>query len=183
MNFFKVLVQLDRFFRERGMDYAVVGAFALRAFGIARATADLDLVVESSAQRPLLAFLEGLGYETLHVSPGYSNHVHPLGVLGRVDFLYLGGNTAREVFKGATPRLTLKGTCYPVPRPEHLAAMKVFAIHNAPERAPQDMADIAQLLRIPGVDRDEIRGYFARHGMRDEFDRILEDAETHGPRS
>ena len=113
MNFFKVLVQLDRFFRERGMDYAVVGAFALHAFGIARATADLDLVVESSAQRPLLAFLEGLGYETLHVSPGYSNHVHPLGVLGRVDFLYLGGNTAREVFKGATPRLTLRAPVTP----------------------------------------------------------------------
>ena len=35
----------------------------------------------------LVAFLESLGYETLYRSAGYSNHVHALPDLGRLDFV------------------------------------------------------------------------------------------------
>ena len=52
-----------------------------------------------------------------------------------------------------------------VPRPEHLIAMKVQAIKNAPERAFQDLADVSFLLALPGVDRREVRGYFEKAGL------------------
>jgi hypothetical protein len=56
-----------------------------------------------------------------------------------------------------------------VPKPEHLIAMKVQAIRDAPERAWQDMVDIAYLLHVEGVDRDEVRGYFVRAGLEERW--------------
>ncbi|MFL5416881.1 MAG: nucleotidyl transferase AbiEii/AbiGii toxin family protein, partial [Myxococcales bacterium] len=40
----------------------------------------------------------------------------------------------------------------PVPRPEYLAAMKAQAIKEAPSRTARDLADVAALLRLPGID-------------------------------
>ncbi|MEW6488987.1 MAG: hypothetical protein AB1578_13865 [Thermodesulfobacteriota bacterium] len=180
MNYFKVLCALDDFFTREGVRYAVVGAFALHAYGLTRATADLDLVSESQGQSRTLAFLEGLGYEALHVSPGYSNHVHPLGALGRVDFVYVGGTTADELFAAARKLLVLQGRTFPVPCPEHLAAMKAFAVKNAPERALRDLADVEFLLGLPEVKRDEVRASFERYGLGERFREIEEGVKGRG---
>ena len=56
-----------------------------------------------------------------------------------------------------------------MPRPEHLIAMKVHAIRQDPARLWQDMADIAYLVRLDGVDRDEVRGYFAKAGLEEKW--------------
>lgn len=45
--------------------------------------------------------------------------------------------------------------------------MKVQAIKNAPERVWQDMADIAFLLKLDGIDRAEAKHYFERAGLRE----------------
>jgi len=123
----------------------------------------------------VVSFLDGLGYETLHRSAGYSNHVHPLGVMGRVDLVYVGGTTAQELFSGTRRLLSLGGRNFPVPRPEHLAAMKAFAVKNAPERARRDLADVEDLLALPEVDREEVAGYFAKYGLRESY-RLIEEA-------
>ncbi len=181
MNYLKVLGALDGHFAREGLRYAVVGAFALHAYGLTRATSDLDLVTEASGQSRTVTFLEQMGYETLHLSAGYSNHVHPLGSLGRVDFVYVGGATAAQLFCGARPLLTLQGCSFPVPRPEHLAAMKAFAIKNAPERALRDMADVEYLLGLPGVDRDEVRRAFEQYGLGERYREIEEGQRRRGP--
>ena len=173
MNFAKVLALLDEFLTRQEFRYVVVGAFALHAYGLTRATADLDLAVDAAAQPLLLPHLETLGYQTLHASAGYSTHVHPLGRLGRVDFLYLGENTAATIFGAAQRLLDLDGRVFPVPRVEHLAAMKAFAMKNAPERSLREMADVLQILQLPGVDRSEIQTYFRTYGLEEQFDEIL----------
>jgi hypothetical protein len=127
-----------------------------------------------------VAFLRGLGYETLHLSAGYSNHLHPLATLGRVDLVYVGGATAEELFAGARPLLSLEGRAFPVPRPEHLAAMKAFAVRNAPERALRDLADVEHLLGLPGVDRDEVREYFEKYGLSERYRQIEEALRRRG---
>ena len=43
---------------------------------------------------------------------------------------------------------------------------------NDPSRALQEMADIQFLLRLPGVDTEEIRGYFARSGLLERYREI-----------
>lgn len=57
-----------------------------------------------------------------------------------------------------------------VPKPEHLAAMKVLAMKNDPTRTFQELADIRFLVTMPGVDRVEVKSYFDRHGLEERFD-------------
>lgn len=164
MDFGKVIELLSGFFEREKLPFAVIGAFGLHAYGLTRATTDLDFVTDSAAQPRLVDFLEANGYETLYVSPGYSNHLHPNADLGRVDLVYVSGETSRKLF-GATRSLRMAGRVLPVPRPEDLAAMKIHAMRNDPERRHQELSDIRFLLALPDVDREEIRAYFETAGM------------------
>lgn len=164
-----VAIELER----AGQPLALVGAFALHAYGHVRASADLDFVTDRSGRDGLIARLEALGYETLHRSEGYSNHLHPDPALGRVDFIYVAGETSRKLFADAPRTLRLGSREIKVPRAEHLAAMKVQAMKNDPRRAPQDLADVAFLLRLGEIDREEVRGYFEKAGMGERFDELL----------
>jgi hypothetical protein len=171
MEFAKILDSVARFLDGHGYRHALVGAFALSAYGRSRATQDLDFAVEARGRQDLVSFLESLGYETLYVSEGYSSHLHPLAAFGRVDCIYLDEPTASPFFGGATV-LQVLGREVRVPRPEHLAAMKVLAMKNDPARVFREMADLQEILGLPGVDVSEIRGYFERHGMRERFDEL-----------
>jgi hypothetical protein len=139
-------------------------------YGLPRTTLDLDLVVDSAAQEDLIRFLESLGYQTLHRSSGYSNHSHPDLSRGKLDFIYVRGETSDTLFAGCRRARGPGDLEVPVPRPEHLAALKVLAMKNDPARTFQEMADIRFLLSLPGVDRKEIRAQFERHGLEGRFD-------------
>ena len=178
MDFAKVLAELARFLDGAGARFGLAGAVALNAHGLARATTDLDLVVEARAQPALLAFLAGLGYEQLHVSEGYSNHLHAEPGWGRLDLIYLDPQTADRVFQRATRVRPFSTVEVSVPSPEHLAAMKVLAIKNRPSRTFKDLADIQFLLSLPGVDEGEIRSYFSRQGLSEMFDELKRKMAT-----
>lgn len=174
MNFGTVLGVVSSFLDKQEYRYAVIGAVAIAAYGLPRTTVDLDFVVEAPAQDDLIRFLESCGYQTLHRSSGYSNHRHPDPTWGSVDFVYVGGETSQDLFAAARLSQGPGGLSMPLPKPEHLAALKVLAMKNDPSRVLQDMADIGFLINLPGVDRHEIRGYFDRHGMKDRFDELKE---------
>jgi hypothetical protein len=142
---------------------AVIGGVALAAYGNPRMTLDLDVVTEAPAQDVLIEFMESQGFVTLHRSSGYSNHRHPQR--GRVDFMYVRDQTADRLFASAKELSGPGGRPIPVPKPEHLIAMKVQAMRDDPERGLQDLVDIAYLLQVEGVDREEVRGYFVRAGL------------------
>ncbi|HEX4384566.1 MAG TPA: hypothetical protein VH083_16505 [Myxococcales bacterium] len=102
MDFAMVLAEVMRFLNERGLRYGIAGGHAVNAYGIARATSDLDLIVDDAAREPLLVHLAKLGYEllqppagTLTASDGFSNHIHRDARWGRLDFIYLDKTTAR----------------------------------------------------------------------------------------
>ena len=178
MDFERVMREVGRSFEREGYNYAVIGAFALHAYGLTRATSDLDFVTELPAQPNLIPFLEALGYETLHVSAGYSNHLHRDPALGRLDFVYVSGETSRLLFESARKLLVSADLSLPVPRVEHLAAMKIQAMKNDPERTYQEMADILFLMRLPGIDKTEIREYFKKQGLADKYDEIEKILKT-----
>ena len=172
MNFSKVIDEIAGFLRREKVRFALAGAFALHAYGLSRATSDVDFVTEAGVRRRLVTFLESLGYETLYSSSGYSNHLHPESEMGRVDLIYVDGETARRLFDAPGTSFRLGGHELSVPRAEHLAAMKVHAMKNDPGRALQEMADIRFLLQLDGVDEDEIREYFEKAGLEGKFNEI-----------
>lgn len=174
MNFFSVLESLVAFFQREKCRFAIIGAFALHAYGLSRATGDLDFIVDSACQSKCLEFLESIGYETLYVSSGYSNHLHPMPAMGRIDFVYVAGVTAAKLFDNAKQVLTLNqgAMTLPVPKPEHLVAMKLFAMKNDPARAFQEMADIHYLLMLPEINEEETRQYFIKYGFQEQYEAI-----------
>jgi hypothetical protein len=165
VNFAHELDVVRAFLLGGGFRAAVVGGVALTAYGHPRVTLDLDIVTEAAAQDTLVAFMESQGFVTLHRSSGYSNHRHPDPHRGRVDFMYVRGTTADRLFAAAKELPGPGGRPALVPKPEHLIAMKVQAMKDAPERTWQDLVDIAYLFRLDGIDRDEVRGYFERAGL------------------
>jgi hypothetical protein len=121
-----------------------------------------------------VAFLEASGYETLHVSTGYSNHLAKGAGRQRVDLVYVDAATARRLFDGAVVREALPGLEIAVPRAEHLIAMKVRAMSNDPNRRFQDLADVQALMRAAELDRAEVRAYFEREELGPLYDQIEE---------
>jgi hypothetical protein len=162
VDFAAALDKIDAFMAGRSIRYGVAGGVALSAYGLPRLTLDLDIVTEARAQDALVPFMESEGYDTLYRSAGFSNHRHPDPRRGRIDFIYVGGETATRLFAGIRLADGPGARRVPVPRPEHLIAMKVQAIRNAPERTWQEMVDIGYLLKLPDTDREEVRAYFAK---------------------
>lgn len=172
MDFGREIDEIGGFLDGAGRPWAVVGGVALAGYGHPRMTLDLDLVTEASAQEALVGFMESRGFTTLHRSSGYSNHLHPDRGRGRVDVVYVGGGTAQRLFAGLHRVPGPGGRTIAVPRPEHLIAMKVQAMRDAPERTWQDLVDVGYLIRLDGVDRAEVRGYFERSGLLERWHEI-----------
>ena len=172
MNFAGVLDRVDAMLMAGDWRWAVVGGVALAACGHARLTLDLEIVTESGAQDTLVPSLEAAGYVTLYRSLGFSNHRHPNRDWGRVDFIYVHGDTAERLFAGARILPGPSGRPVRVPRPEHLIAMKVQAMKNAPERTWQEMADIGYLLTLAGTDHREAREYFVKANLLERWEEL-----------
>jgi Nucleotidyl transferase AbiEii toxin, Type IV TA system len=169
MQFDEVLRTWKGFFEREGVRYALIGGLAMRAWGSARTTHDVDFVVDSAARDRVVSFAEEQGFKTIHMSEAYSNHERGSDYL---DFMYVEPSTANQIFAAAEERTAIGDLPLNVARPEHLAAMKAIAIRSAPRRAFRDMSDVGFLLRLPGVDRQFIREYFERKGMLEVFDEI-----------
>lgn len=172
MDFATVLGDVAAFLEARGRSWAVVGGVGLAALGRARMTLDLDFVVEAAAQDEIVEFLESVGYETLYRSSGYSNHLHPDSRRGRVDFVYVDEATADALFAGCREVEGPGGVPMRVPRPEHLAAMKIAALRNDPARRFRELDDIRFLLSLPGTDRDDVRRRFEAQGLTELWDEL-----------
>lgn len=148
-----------------GARWMLAGGFALAAYGSTRATADLDLVVDDAARPALVPRLAQEGFETLFDSEGFTNLLHPDPALGRLDLIWVEGTTARKLFAAVSERPGPGGLLVPVPKPEHLVAMKVRAIQGRATRALRDGPDLAFLLSLPGIDENEAREPFLRAGL------------------
>jgi predicted nucleotidyltransferase len=176
VDFGIVLNVVSGFLEENGYRYAVIGGIALASYGMPRTTLDVDFAVELSAQDDLIRFLESRGYQTLHRSTGYSNHRHSDPMWGNIDFVYLKGETGDEIFSACRNAKGPRDLPILLPKPEHLAALKIVAMKNDPSRSFQDMVDIRFLLNLPGVDQHEIQGYFEKQGMGDRFNELGKQA-------
>lgn len=172
MDLSNTLVEIASFLEENDFRYALIGGLALAAYGHQRATLDIDFVVAIDDQNNIVEFMESLGYETLHCSRGYSNHRHADPQLGNVDFVYVGEDTALKLFSSVSYINGPGEATIPIPKPEHLIAMKVLAMKNDPDRVFQEMADIRVLMLRPGVDLDVVRGYFEQHALEERFDEL-----------
>jgi predicted nucleotidyltransferase len=159
------------FFSRERMEFALIGAFGLHAFGYTRATRDIDFITRIENQEKIVRHMTSLGFETLQRTTAFSNHRHPVGG-SRIDFMYVEGTTADRIFSSAQKSLIFENMELPVVSPEHLIALKLFAAHNDHERKYRELADIHEIIRRVKVDRDAIREYFRKYGFEENYEEI-----------
>jgi len=175
MRFDEVLRTFGEFFEREGVRWAVGGGLAMHAWGHSRSTNDIDFIVDGAARQRVISFAESLGYETYNASEGFSNHEHPSRDLGKIDLLYVYGDTADKVFGSVSRRIAAGDVSAPVLSPEHLAMMKALAMKNRPPRVLIDSPDVAFLLDLPSTDRNAVRDYFERIGLLELYERITNE--------
>lgn len=143
----------------------LAGGLALVAWGSTRTTADTDLLVEEGLRPALLERLRGEGFEILQDAEGFTNLLHPVREVGRLDLIWVEGETSRRMFAAAVERTGPDGAALLVPAPEHLVAMKVKAIREQPTRVFRDAEDLRVLLSLPDLDENAVRETFERTGL------------------
>jgi hypothetical protein len=171
MSLKEVFQSVSEFFKRERMDYAVIGAFALYGYGYVRATRDVDFITRSEHQKKIIRFLENLGFETVHRSDSFSNHLHPIGAT-RVDIMYVDGPTADEFFSSTEEKLIFNDVAVPVPSAENLIALKLFAAQNNPDRKFKELSDIREILNRSEVNDSTVKKYFVKYGQEKYYDEV-----------
>jgi len=167
-----IIEAMADFFDQQQMDYGIIGAFALYSYGYIRATQDIDFITKAEYKDKIITHLESLGFETTFSSSAFSNHIHSVGPV-RVDIMYIEGSTAEEIFKATEKRIILKDLSLPVVSPEHLIAMKLFAIQNNPDRKFKDLADIKEIVGHTEVNKETVLSYFKKYGMEPLYNEVV----------
>ncbi len=181
MDFRVVLTRLIAAFEAQHIRYALIGGLALGVWGVHRATADIDFLIEQEDLAEVHDLLTWLGYQRHYYSVNVSQYVSDLRLWGQIDILHALRPASRRMLAQAIAAELFQGTMMVrVARVEDLIGLKVQAIVNDPERQALDLADIAALLRIhgPNLDWHLIKEYCALFQQTALFQRLR---EQYGP--
>ena len=185
MDFRAVLGFLVRDFSAKNVRYAIMGGFAMGAWGIVRATMDLDFLIHRDDLPAADATLAAHGYRILHRTENVSQFVSDLKPFGQVDFLHAFRPLSLGMLERARPVSVFDaGFRIPVLAPEDLIALKVQASSNDPSRKQSDMVDIALIGERFGsrLDWDRVMEFFALFGRGKELEEIRRKYGSSEPR-
>lgn len=177
MDFERVLKTLLAEFDRAGIQYAVIGGFALGALGAERTTKDLDFLVQREDLDKVHALMRKCGYLQFAQTPNVTHYRHPDGQWLSVDIIHAMREHSRQMLRRAKAypifekRLTIR-----VIDPEDVIGFKVQAIANNPDRRLQDQADIERLMEVhrDRLDWKRIQEYYDLFEMGDEAKRLGE---------
>jgi len=147
----------------KGLDWAIIGGVATRAYMPERMTQDMDILVYQNDKDAALARLQQAGYEMIQplAIPGYAFR-SPDGI--EVDLLFR--NDAW--LKDALSKPVLDPAGYPVIALPYLILLKMGA------QRTQDWADVSRMLGwAPDADLDEVRAVVKQYAPED-----LDDLES-----
>ena len=172
MDLRSVLIEIHTALREADIAHALIGGVALAAHGAARATVDLDLLVDGERAGEVDQILRERGYRCLYRSEFAANYASEAAAKGRVDFLFARRAYGKAMLARAAAVRVL-GESIRVVDASDLIGLKVQASTNDPSRRHRDLADIEQLLRAAHVDLDRVREYFRLFDREKELDALL----------
>ncbi|MDT4896491.1 MAG: hypothetical protein QOH25_1568 [Acidobacteriota bacterium] len=149
------LAQVSSDLKERGIDYMVIDAVALMAYGYPRFTEDIDLVLTSEGLEAFHRELVGLGY--VPAFPGARKRLRSTREGVSIEVILAG-----EYPGDGRP----KPVSFPVPATssteidgvrivtlEKLIELKLASGMTAPDRL-KDLADVQELIKVRGLTAD-----------------------------
>ena len=158
---------------ETRIPILLIGGYALQAYGVARQTVDVDVLVADAHAGGVETALQRAGYAPVARSEIFARYRHPSMIPADVDVLFVDGDTATRMSGQAMRWVVGETTCL-VPALPHLVAMKLHAIRSNPQRGPRDFADIVELVRAnPGrFSQDELRVLCVKYGPEGAWEKL-----------
>lgn len=135
-----------------GVPHALIGGFALAAYGRHRATADIDLLADGAKKEIIKTELIKKGFVLRYESP----EVLQFSGVGFLDILLANRPLSLEMLKRAVLNQELQ--VY-ILKPEDIIGLKIQAYKNDSSRELQDKADIQKLLALPDLEIEIVKKY------------------------
>jgi hypothetical protein len=168
VDFKLVIEKLLTAFKNENIHYALIGGFALGAWGIPRATVDIDFLVNRDDLEKVHRIMTEMGYECPYRTENVSQYVSARRALGEVDYLH----AFREISVGmiqraAEKKLFNETVSIKVLKTEDLIGLKVQAMANDESRKAIDLSDIETLMALykKEMDWSTIEEYFGLFGF------------------
>lgn len=147
MNFEKVLKIILEQFRKENINYGLIGGFALGLWGIVRATADLDFLIDAKDLEKVSKIMEKLEFKCVHKTKNVSQYVSTIKQFGEIDFIHAWRKYSLGMLSRTAERLIFQGKMkIRILIPEDIIGMKIQAFCNDSARQIQEMLDIEKIL-------------------------------------
>ena len=135
MDFEKVLPLVLGEFKKRNIRYALIGGVAMAAWGVVRATVDLDYLVLAEDMGKIEEIMNNFGYRCVYKTDNVSQYVSDMKIYGTIDFLHAFREISCSMLERAVEkkvfnnRYEVKVLC-----PEDIIGLKVQALTNDTQR-------------------------------------------------
>lgn len=163
MDFKSVTEYLLSAFEAKGVRYALIGGFAMGAWGIARSTVDLDFLIHKDDLQNVNTILTNMGYGCRYRSENVSQFISPQKTFGEIDIIHAFREISVNMLERSENRNIFNETMtIKVLKVEDLIGLKVQAMANDPSRKSIDLADIESLMETYGgsIDWPLVKEYF-----------------------
>src|SRR5215216_1140777 len=151
----RTLARLANDLDERGIDYIVIGAVALLAYGYPRFTEDIDLVMTAEGLQKFHEELVGLGY--VPAFPGAKKRIRSTTDGVSIEVMttgeYPGDGKPKPVSMPAPDEASTEIDGVRFVTLEKLIELKLASGISAPDRL-KDLADVQELIKIRKLDAD-----------------------------
>ena len=171
MNIFQ---SIERAAKERGLNFVVIGGFAVIKHGYGRLTADFDLLVQRESLEGWHALLSDLGYDVAQERETFRQYAAREGTGWPVDLMLVSETTFQGIWAAAKPA-SIHGAQLPLVSLEHLLSLKLHALkHSRLRRFLKDFDDVIQLVVVNKIDlrSPAIRDLFLKYGNADLYEKI-----------
>ena len=177
MNFEQVLGKIIKDFEKGNLKYALIGGFALGLWGVVRATADLDFLIDKEQTLKVKNTMRKYGYKCFYESENILQYASSENLWGEIDYLYAFRKPSLAMLRRAVEKKVFEGKlAIKVLIPEDLIGLKIQASINNPARGPVDYSDIEQLIErnSDNISWDIIRRHFLLFNLDKQFKALKE---------
>lgn len=163
-------------FEKAGISGILIGAFAVNYYKVPRRTTDIDFLIIKDEYKKIMELLTNEGYHEDYTKEVFARLKGKGIELLDMDFMFVDKDTFDKIMK-AGKEISIAKQKFVVPSLDHLIALKLHAVKNAPKhRGNKDIFDIVELIRANKINfkNAEFKNLCLKYGTEDIYDRILD---------
>lgn len=140
------------YLEDKGMPFLIIGGHAVNAYGLARQTGDIDLLVPGENKADWDKLLVRLGYQPGQSDQHFARYTYRDLAGWPIDLMFVDGPTFVKM-AGEARAVTIGDAEVRVVSINHLIMLKIHALKNyQPHRDVKDFNDLVSLLALPECD-------------------------------